>query len=111
MELENVLSEIDSSLFSDVKAQLLKDVEMSGLSISTNFNTPKTLFEGLLLLINEENKNTPQALMNLLYRVDVKEMKIHEISQELNVSFEEALAIGILNRIIEKVQFKKKYTN
>ena len=111
MELEKVLSDINSSLFSEVKSQLLKDIEMSGLFMPTNLETPKMLFESLLSLIKEENKNTPQSLMNLLYRVDVKETVIHEISQKLSVSFEEALAIGIINRIIEKVQFRKKFNN
>lgn len=109
MELEKVLSEIEISLFNEIILQLKKDIKMSGLDLLGDLNSPKDLSNSLLKLIQEENENPPQALMNLLYRVDVKELEIHQIAKRMNVSFEEAIAIGILNRTLKKVEFRKKF--
>ena len=109
MKLEKVLSDIKLDLFEEIKTQLLKDIQLSGLDLSGKLESPKDLYNSLLNLIEIENKATPQTIMNLLYRVDVKEITVHEVSRNYSVTFEEAMAISILNRTIEKVQFKKKF--
>lgn len=109
MELQKVLSNIEQNIFKDIVLQLQKDIELSGLEYSLESFSPKELYFSLLKFLEKESKNNSQGVMNLLYRVDIKEIFIHQTAKKLNTTFEEALAICILNRTIEKVQFRKKF--
>lgn len=109
MEIEKVLTGLNFIVFDEIKQQLNKDLTLCALELSQDSNTPAQLYKSLLALIQEESKHSSETIMNLLYRIDVAEKTIYEITQKYEVNFEEALAIGILNRTIQKVGFKKKF--
>jgi hypothetical protein len=45
-----------------------------------------------------------------LYRIDVKEQHIADVARKYQLSFEEAIALSIMHRELEKVKFKRAHS-
>lgn len=86
-----------------------KIIQLSGSPESESINS---LREKLIPLINQLINENFEALVQLLYRIDVSEKKIRIYLQEKpNEDSAKVLADLIIERQIEKAESRRKYRN
>ena len=113
----NLLEEnnsIQNNLFLQETAQQLeKDFLMIGINfdIDTPVSDYKYLFSFTYHLINALNEQNPKKVLNLLYRIDLSEVKVKEEMLKTELSFTEMLSEMIVNREIKKVLIKNYFSN
>jgi hypothetical protein len=113
VQITHFLSQQD--LFVSFKNQLKKDFESCGQSIHFIDALPSefiNLREAITAQIFNISKNSNNALMNLLYRIDISEKQIKDYANKKNdLIFENVIAELIIKRILQKVILKKHYAS
>lgn len=107
MDIIKFSAEIEEEYFSDLVIQIQKDFSLCGLDFEGIINSKKDLLSILFARVKYLNQHNVQGLMNLLYRIDVKQENIVIFAQKMKLSLEEAIVISILQRELQKVKFKK----
>lgn len=102
----------ENELYALLLSQLEKDFNRTGINIilSDTINTKKLInfLENTLKDLIHTNFNT---FTNLLYIIDIKESQSKN-TQELNLKeYTEYITILILNRTLQKVWYKIKFSN
>jgi len=114
MNLLEVNNSIQNNLFLQETAQQLeKDFLMIGINfdIDTPVSDYKYLFSFTYHLVNALNEQNPKKVLNLLYRIDLSEVKVKEEMLKTELSFTEMLSEMIVNREIKKVLIKNYFSN
>ena len=109
MALPAQFYQLKQNHFEALKVQIEKDFVMCGIPTLNDKLNPKDYFETFLNSIINLHKYDYNTLKNLLYRVDVKEKDIESTSIKYTLNLEESIAVTILNRTLQKVEFKKKF--
>lgn len=90
-------------------AQIIKDFDLFGITINFSGNADtayKELHMQLTPILANSYKTNSENFSNLLYRIDIKEKKLAELSRE---NYFEELAQMIIFRELEKVIIRKYY--
>ena len=114
MNLLEVNNSIQNNLFLQETAQQLeKDFLMIGINfdIDTPVSDYKYLFSLTYHLVNALNEQNPKKVLNLLYRIDLSEVKVKEEMLKTELSFTEMLSEMIVKREIKKVLIKNYFSN
>ncbi len=100
-------------IFASFKLQLQKDFESSGLDsqfiihLSQDFETLRITLQNQLKPLLDNNKN---ALMTLLYRVDISKEQLNKHQQNNpDLKLEQQLSELIIKRILQKVILKRTF--
>lgn len=113
VQINNFLSQQD--LFALFKIQLKKDFESCGQNSQFIDALPSGfdyLREVIAMQIIDISKSSNNALMNLLYRIDINEKQIKNYANNTNdLTFENVIAELIIKRILQKVILKKHYSS
>lgn len=105
----------DLEVVRDTAKQVIKDFGMAGIEIHFSGN-PETAYDELLEqtlpAIKECYQKNPGAFMALLYRIDVEEKKVKQLSDSFSASgFFAQLATLIIEREFLKVLIRKLFSN
>ena len=92
-----------SDLYSQFIVQIQKDLNRAGIDHTLKTNKPKELFSEIAHLLLEKIQNTFNEYLNLLYAVDVSEVKIRELDSENSIDIVEYATYLILKREWQKV--------
>jgi hypothetical protein len=95
-------------------AQIEKDFESSGIRLTVS--KQNTSFEELVHTLSPEIKQLMdknyQGFLNLLYRIDIPEVKLKkEIALKKEMRMEEVVAELIIKRELQKVVIREFYKN
>jgi DNA polymerase III delta prime subunit len=110
MNIIKFSSELTEDFFSEVAQQLQKDVDMCGLDISVDITSKENFLKSVFQFVQHLHHKDVKSMMNLLYRIDVKEQHIADVANKYQLSFEEAIALSIIHRELEKVKFKRAHS-
>lgn len=92
--------------------QIIKDFEIFGEKIEFSGNTG-TAYEELksqvLPVVARLMRENPEKFLSLLYRIDVSEKTVKEISGNREGNFEEIISEVIIERELKKVIIRKYY--
>ena len=105
------LMNLKSNLFSEVVKQLEKDFALSGVSIDWSVDIkPDKMWLDILSKLDNLLRNDPEALRNLLYRVDLDEKNVTSslVENEKN-DFVVELAKQLVVREIQKILNRQNY--
>ncbi len=101
----------DAGLYQNLLNQLIKDFELSGLSIEFEESTST---EKLVLTLNNTIENLLQhhfdSYLQLLYRVDVPENSMQNKGVESVKEIAQKASFAILKREWQKVYLKNKFS-
>jgi hypothetical protein len=104
----NLLKCSHEGYLKNIIQQLIKDFEQAGFTLS--IVESMTAEEVAFAVVNQIElilMDSGTDIRSLLYRIDVREKEIKALHQ----FSAEDVALLLLNRIIEKVQFKIKFSN
>lgn len=108
---ELLVNVIDEELYVALIRQLNKDFVLANLEYAIDENcTPELLKQQLGVIITELVNNEFDSFLNLLYRVDLSENKIIQLSKENQEAYIASISFLILKREWQKVWFRKKYS-
>ncbi|NQY28478.1 MAG: hypothetical protein HRT69_03295 [Flavobacteriaceae bacterium] len=106
--LEKALKE---ELYDSLIRQLNKDFVLANLEcVISEVSTPEVLKQKLEAIVTELINNEFDSFLNLLYRVDLSEHKIRELSTENQDIYITSVSYLILKREWQKVWFRKNYS-
>jgi len=109
---ELLVSVIDQNLYVALIRQLNKDFALANLGcLIVEDCIPELLRQELDVIIAELVNNEFDSFLNLLYRVDLSEHKITELSKENQEIYITSISYLILKREWQKVWFKKNYSS
>lgn len=108
MDIIKFSAEIEDGFFSDLVIQIQKDYMLCGIDFPEKIDTKKELLNVLFQSITKLNKENVKDLMNLLYRIDIKEVQIAHLAKKMNLSLEEAIVVSVLQRELQKIRLRKK---
>jgi len=99
------LMNLKPNLYLEVCRQIEKDFTLSGILIDWSVDIqPKDMWSEVLSKLNDLLKNEPEALRNLLYRVDLDEKSISDaLLENKQKDFLSELAKQLIAREIQKV--------
>jgi uncharacterized pyridoxamine 5'-phosphate oxidase family protein len=105
----------DLEIVRNTAKQVIKDFGMAGIEIKFSGN-PETayheLLEQALPALKELYQQNPGSFMALLYRIDVEERKVKQLSETLSGSvFFASLAALVIEREFMKVLIRKLYSS
>ena len=84
--------------------------EIISVSNSLEANSPEEVRKKLIVLLNELINKDFQALIQLLYQIDVNEKKIREyLKENTNEDAAPGLADLIIKRQLQKIESRKSY--
>lgn len=109
IENQTAVYSADHLVTQSLYEQLLKDFEMAGIQLKPGAKSIAAVVEAVYKAIVElVHENSTEQLQNLLYRVDVQEMKLQRaIQQHVDAGY--ALTELVVKREFEKVIFKLQY--
>lgn len=112
IEVNKLISKDTDVSFEEIKNQLVKDLELAGISF---LPTEVENIDGLCLWMSDICmyliEKDFQSYLNLLYRIDVaaeKFIALNESESEFNSN--EIAAILVIKREIEKIKLRKMYS-
>lgn len=109
----NTLLSLVSSegLYQDLLKQVIKDFQLSGLSINLGTETtPTALLEELHYQVKHLIHTNFDGLMQVLYRVDIPEQSWHSNEVQDSEEVAKKMTYFILKREWKKVYYRKKYS-
>ncbi|MCX8106239.1 MAG: hypothetical protein N3D80_10265 [Ignavibacterium album] len=107
--MENINNEDIKSLQKFVSKDFLIDEDTS-LIPNSDFEKLEEFKKYLIQRLNEMLNNNFNLLVNTLYRIDISEQKLAELFGNKNKeNIPEKLADMIIERQMQKIQFRKKY--
>ena len=109
--LKNLLANsVSENLYLALIRQLNKDLMLANLEYSILEKvTPDVLIEQLTSIIADLINNDFNSFLNLLYRIDIPEYKIKELSKINQEVYMNSISFFVLERVWKKVWFKKNY--
>jgi DNA polymerase III delta prime subunit len=110
MNIIKFSNELTDDFFSEVAHQLQKDIDMCGLDSSIDITSKENFLKSVFQFVQYLHHKDVKSMMNLLYRIDVKEQHIADVARKYQLSFEEAIALSIMHRELEKVKFKRAHS-
>lgn len=101
----------DSGLYKNLINQIIKDFELTGLTIDLNESIPpKKLVYLLITKLEKVLKNNFDLYLQLLYRVDVSEQSMQSNSIQDITEIAKNASFSILKREWQKVYFKNQFS-
>lgn len=109
---ELLVNAVDQDLYDALIGQLNKDFVLANLEyVIVKDCNPELLKQKLELIVAKLVNNEFDSFLNLLYRVDLSEHKITELSKENQEIYITSISYLILKREWQKVWFKKNYSS
>ena len=104
--LENIS---DRQLYTNLIKQLNKDCMLAGIRVEFDLDlTPTQLVGGLRDTLQDLMNNRFDEFLNLLYVVDLSEMKIKNLETRQSEPMADEISYLLLKRLWKKVWFKQK---
>ncbi|WP_435254162.1 hypothetical protein [Tenacibaculum sp. A30] len=101
----------NTKLYKDLIIQLNKDFSLTGIDIDfSKDSSPLALKESLQKIIKELILQDFNSYSNLLYRIDVSEKEIQNITSSDIDKYSENATFLILKRVWKKVWFKHQFS-
>ena len=110
--MDNELNNEDIGAIQKFVSKDFADIDYSSLIPNNDFKRLKEFREYLIEKMKNLLDNNYNLLINTLYRIDVSEKKLSELfSSKNNETIPEKLADLIIERQIQKINFRKLYRN
>ncbi len=108
--VEELLAQKDQN-FAELKAQLNKDLQMSGIDTGyfEEATTPEAWLRQLSLLITDLLQYHTEAFDRLMYRIDISEKILQQLNEAEFSTLTEHITYLIVKREIQKLVFKKQF--
>ena len=101
---------VAENLYNDVILQINKDFARAAVDEHFASETePRSLVRRLVALLFELITTNFESYLNLLYTIDVPEQRIKQLPEQEIDKIAQAVAVLILKREWQKVQFKNRY--
>ncbi|GIK21563.1 MAG: hypothetical protein PHY57_04825 [Ignavibacterium sp.] len=110
--MDNKLNNEDIGAIQKFVSKDFADIDYSSLIPNNDFKRLEEFREYLIEKMKNLLDNNYNLLINTLYRIDVSEKKLSELfSSKNNETIPEKLADLIIERQIQKINFRKLYRN
>lgn len=110
--MDNELNNEDIGAIQKFVSKDFADIDYSSLIPNNDFKRLEEFREYLIEKMKNLLDNNYNLLINTLYRIDVSEKKLSELfSSKNNETIPEKLADLIIERQIQKINFRKLYRN
>ncbi|HMN18061.1 MAG TPA: hypothetical protein PKD03_10610 [Ignavibacteriaceae bacterium] len=110
--MDNELNNEDIGAIQKFVSKDFADIDYSSLIPNNDFKRLEEFREYLIEKMKNLLDNNYNLLINTLYRIDVSEKKLSELfSSKNNETIPERLADLIIERQIQKINFRKLYRN
>lgn len=110
--MDNELNDEDIGAIQKFVSKDFADIDYSSLIPNNDFKRLEEFREYLIEKMKNLLDNNYNLLINTLYRIDVSEKKLSELfSSKNNETIPEKLADLIIERQIQKINFRKLYRN
>lgn len=109
IDFEKQLTQV--TLFEQVKQQVIKDFNTVGLYPElTETTNPKAFYDELIRVIQYLVEQRFGDFLNLLYRIDISEIKIKALIAQAEENVIREITLLILQREYQKIWLKLKYS-
>ncbi|MDC3388233.1 hypothetical protein OAX11_01840 [Flavobacteriaceae bacterium] len=103
---------INVNLYDDLLKQINKDLMLANLKMAISLDcSPKELIVALDNLVEHLINNDFDSFLNLLYRIDLSEDKIIQLSKNNEEIYISSISFLILKREWKKVWFRRSYSS